>query len=218
MSACENCSTPSGLPIPVANKIQDLIQYEDWSPDWWNLAHTMRQRECEAVATGFSHRPYATPEWQWIWHARIYGITDFMLNGLYRIYACIFRGQLSDSETQNKFWLRPVSIKGTNLQKAFTGKPAFDTLTAMSVERNTTKGQRLSSAELLDIDSACLILIMDKKELSLVLLDFLSCFHFGSSCAPTRHSINSTHGQGGPLNITYYHSLWGSEWISHFNT
>ena len=121
-----------------------------------------------------------------------------MLNGLYRIYSCIFRGQLSDSGTQSKFWLRSVSIKGTNLQKSFTGKPAFDTLTAMSVERNATKGQspRLSSAELLDIDSACLILFMDKKELSLILLDFLSCFHFGSSCAPTRHSINSTHGQG----------------------
>ena len=121
-----------------------------------------------------------------------------MLNGLYGIYACIFRGQLSYSGTQSKFWLRPVSIKGTNLQKSFTGKPAFDTLTAMSVEHNATKGQspRLSSAELLDIDSACLILFMDKKELSLVLLDFLSCFHFGYSCAPTRHSINSTHGQG----------------------
>ena len=87
-----------------------------------------RQREREAVATGFPHRPYATPEWQWIWHARIYVITDFMLNGLYRIYACIFRGQLSDSGTQSKFWLRPVYIKGTNLQKSFTGKPAFNTL------------------------------------------------------------------------------------------
>ena len=67
----------------------------------------------------------------------------------------------------------------------------------MSVERNATKGRspRLSSAELLDIDSACLILFMDKKELSLLLLDFLSCFHFGSSCAPTRHGINSTYGQ-----------------------
>ena len=82
MSACENCSTPSGLPIPVANKI--LIQYKDWSQtdDIWRIL--WRQREREAVATGFSHRPYATPEWQWIWHARIYGITDFMLNGLYR--------------------------------------------------------------------------------------------------------------------------------------
>ena len=65
-----------------------------------------------------------------------------------------------------------------------------------SITQQRDSPPRLSSAELLDIDSACLILFMDKKELSLVLLDFLSCFHFGSSCAPTRHSINSTHGQG----------------------
>ena len=44
-----------------------------------------RQREREAVATDFLRRPYATPEWRWIWHAnKIYGITVFMLNGLYR--------------------------------------------------------------------------------------------------------------------------------------
>ena len=44
-----------------------------------------RQREREAVATGFSHRPYATPEWQWVWHVRkMHGITAFMLIGLYR--------------------------------------------------------------------------------------------------------------------------------------
>ena len=44
-----------------------------------------RQREREAVATDFLRRPYATPEWRWFWHAnKIYGITAFMLNGLYR--------------------------------------------------------------------------------------------------------------------------------------
>ena len=43
------------------------------------------QRKHEAVATDFLRRPYATPEWRWFWHAnKIYGITAFMLNGLYR--------------------------------------------------------------------------------------------------------------------------------------
>ena len=37
----KNCPTPSGLPILVANKIQNAIQYKDRSPDWWCLAHTM---------------------------------------------------------------------------------------------------------------------------------------------------------------------------------
>ena len=37
----KNYPTPSGLPIPVANKIQNAIQYKDRSPDWWCLAHTM---------------------------------------------------------------------------------------------------------------------------------------------------------------------------------
>ena len=81
----KNCPTPSGLPIPVTNKIQNAIQYKDRSPDWWCLAHIWRQREREAVATDFLRRPYATPEWRWIWRAnKIYGITAFMLNGLYR--------------------------------------------------------------------------------------------------------------------------------------
>ena len=44
-----------------------------------------RQRGREAVATDFLRRPYATPEWRWFWHAnKMYGITAFMLNGLYR--------------------------------------------------------------------------------------------------------------------------------------
>ena len=37
----KNCPTLSGLPTPVANKIQNAIQYKDRSPDWWCLAHTM---------------------------------------------------------------------------------------------------------------------------------------------------------------------------------
>ena len=51
--------------------------------DVWRIL--WRQREPEAVATDFLGRPYATPEWRWFWHAnKIYGITPFMLNGLYR--------------------------------------------------------------------------------------------------------------------------------------
>ena len=51
--------------------------------DVWRIL--WRQREREAVATDFLRRPYATPEWRWIWHAnKIYGITAFMLNGLYQ--------------------------------------------------------------------------------------------------------------------------------------
>ena len=51
--------------------------------DVWHIL--WRQREREAVATDFLRRPYAIPEWWWFWHAnKIYGITAFMLNGLYR--------------------------------------------------------------------------------------------------------------------------------------
>ena len=56
-------------------------------------------------------------------------------------YARIFRGQLSDSGTQSKFWIRPVSIKRTNLQKSSTGKPALESPTVMSVERSAPKWQ-----------------------------------------------------------------------------
>ena len=35
----KSCPTPSGLPIPVTNKIQNAIQYKDRSPDWWCLVH-----------------------------------------------------------------------------------------------------------------------------------------------------------------------------------
>ena len=48
----KNCPTPSGLPIPVAKKIQNTIQYKDRSPDWWCLAHTMTS----ARARGRSNR------------------------------------------------------------------------------------------------------------------------------------------------------------------
>ena len=51
--------------------------------DVWRILWCQHERE--AVTTDFSRRPYATPEWRWFWHAnKIYGITAFMLNGLYR--------------------------------------------------------------------------------------------------------------------------------------
>ena len=56
-------------------------------------------------------------------------------------YGRIFRGQLSDSGIQSKFWIRPVSIKRTNLQKSSTGKAGTHFPTVMSVERSVTKGQ-----------------------------------------------------------------------------
>ena len=81
----KNCPTPPGLPIPVADKIQKQYNTKT-SPqtdDVWCIL--WRQREREAVATDFLRRPYATSEWRWFWHAnKIYGITPFMLNGLYR--------------------------------------------------------------------------------------------------------------------------------------
>ena len=81
----KNCPTPSGLPIPVTNKIQNAMQYKDRSPDWWCLAHTMTPARARGRSNWLLRRPYATPEWRWIWHANnIYGITAFMLNGLYR--------------------------------------------------------------------------------------------------------------------------------------
>ena len=51
--------------------------------DVWRIL--WRQREREAAATHFLRRPYATPEWRWLWHAnKMYGISAFMLKGLYR--------------------------------------------------------------------------------------------------------------------------------------
>ena len=109
------CPTPSGLPIPVTNKIQNAIQYKDRSPHWWCLAHTMTS----ARARGRSN---------WLFTAAICNtgvevnltrqqdIWDysFYAKRIVLKYARIFRGQLSDSGTQSKFWIRPISIKRTN--------------------------------------------------------------------------------------------------------
>ena len=82
----QNCPTPSGLPIPVANKIQDAMQYKDRSPSGLMMFGAYYDVSASArppVATDFLRRPYASPEWRWFWHAnKIYGITAFMLNGL----------------------------------------------------------------------------------------------------------------------------------------
>ena len=135
----KNCPTSSGLPIPVANKIQNTIQYNiGIQTAVWHIL--WRQRERKAVATDFLRRPYATPEWRWFWHAnKIYGVTVLMLKGLYRNMP-VFLVENFDSGPQSKFWLLPVS-KHTNLQKSSTGKPAFESPTVMSVERIATKGQ-----------------------------------------------------------------------------
>ena len=138
----KNCPTPPGLPIPVANKIQKQYNTKTGpqTDDVWRIL--WRQREREAVATDFLPRPYATPEWRWFWHAnKIYGITPFMLNGLYRNMPVFLEDSFLDSGTQSKFWIRPVSIKRTNLQKCSTGKTADQCPTVMSVERSVTKGQ-----------------------------------------------------------------------------
>ena len=71
--------------IQRANKIQKQYNTKTGpqTDDVWRIL--WRQREREAVATDFLRRPYATPEWRWFWHAnKIFGITPFMLNGLYR--------------------------------------------------------------------------------------------------------------------------------------
>ena len=62
-------------------------------------------------------------------------------------YARILRRRLSDSGTQSKFWLRPVSIKRNNLQKSSTVTSANESPTVLPVERSATKEQshRLAS-------------------------------------------------------------------------
>ena len=123
----KNCPPPSGLPIPVARKIQNTIQYKDRSPDWW------RQRERKAVATDFLRRPYATPERRWFWHAnKIYGITAFMLNGMYQ-HMPVFLGQLSDSRTQTCFGFVPYPSSVLIYKKSSTGETGLDSPTVTDV-------------------------------------------------------------------------------------
>ena len=121
----KNCPTPPGLPIPVVNKIENAIQYKNWSPDWLCLAHTMtsaraRGRSNRLLTAAICNTGVAVvlTRQQDIWDHR------FCALRIVSKYACVFRVHFSDSGTQSKFWIRPVSIKRTNLQKSSTGKPA----------------------------------------------------------------------------------------------
>ena len=68
---------------PIKLRTQYNTKTGPQTDDVWRIL--WRQREREAVATDFLRRPYATPEWRWFWHAnKIYEITAFMFNGLYR--------------------------------------------------------------------------------------------------------------------------------------
>ena len=68
----------------MADEIQDTLHHKDQSSDWWCLAHTLMSAPAWGHCNRFSWPPYATQDWQWIWHANnIYGITTFMLYGLY---------------------------------------------------------------------------------------------------------------------------------------
>ena len=118
------------------------MQYKDWSPDWWCLAHIMtsaraRGRSNRLLTAAICNSGVAVvlTRQQDIWDYSFYA------QRIVSKYARIFRGQLSDSGTQSKFGIRPVSIKRTNLQKSSTGKPAPESLTVMSVERSATNGQ-----------------------------------------------------------------------------
>ena len=122
----KNCPKPSGLPIPVTNKIQNAIQYKDRSPDWWCLAHTMTSARPEAVATDFLRRPYATPEWRWIWHAnKIYGITVFMLNGLYRNMPVFLEDNFLILEHKVSFGFVPYPSRVLIYKNRPQGKPGL---------------------------------------------------------------------------------------------
>ena len=97
--------------------------------DLWRIP--WHQREYGVVAIGFSRRPYATPEWRWIWHtSKIYGITSLCLTDCIEICPN-FRSKLSDSVTQSAFWFRPVSIKRTNSQKSSSWMSAHHSPTVL---------------------------------------------------------------------------------------
>ena len=75
----------------------DVVQHILW-----------HQHKHEAVATDFLRQPYATPEWQWFWHAnKIYVITAFMLNGLYRNMPVFFEDNFLILEYKVSFGFVP---------------------------------------------------------------------------------------------------------------
>ena len=123
----KNCPTPPGLPIPVANKIQKQYNTKTGpqTDDVWRIL--WRQREREAVATDFLRRPYATPEWRWFWHAnKIYGITPFMLNGLYRNMPVFLEDSFLILEHKVSFGFVPFPSSVLIYKNVPRGKPAFN--------------------------------------------------------------------------------------------
>ena len=79
----KNCPTPSGLPIPVTNKIQNAIQYKDRSPDWWCLAHMTSAR-----ARGRSNRLFTAAICMWS-----VGVTKGQSPGYVTTYFSCFMGR-----------------------------------------------------------------------------------------------------------------------------
>ena len=122
----KNCPTPPGLPIPVANKIQKQCNTKTGpqTDDVWHIL--WRQCEREAVATDFLRRPYATTEWRWFWHANtIYGITPFMLNGLYRNMPVFLEDSFLILEHKVSFGLVPYPSSVLIYKNRPQGKLAF---------------------------------------------------------------------------------------------
>ena len=147
----KNCPTPSGLPIPVTNKIQNAIQYKDRSLDWWCFAHTMTSARARGRSNRLLRRPYATPDWRWFWHAnKIYGITAFMLNELYQNMPVFLEDNFLILEHKVSFGFVPYPSSVLIYKKSSTGETGLDSPTVMSVERSVTKGQspRLGSASI----------------------------------------------------------------------
>ena len=108
--------------------------------DVWRIL--WRQREREAVATDFLRRPYATPEWRWFWHTnKIYGITAFMLNGLYQNMPVFLEDNFLILEHKVSFGFIPYPSSVLIYKKSSTGETGIDSPTVMSVERSATKVQ-----------------------------------------------------------------------------
>ena len=121
-------------------KTQYNLKTGPQTDDIWRIL--WRQRECEVVATNFLRRPYATPEWRWFWHAnKIYGITGFMLSGLYRNMPVFLEDNFLILEHKVSFGFVPYPSSVLIYKKSSTGKTGLDSPTVMSVERSATKGQ-----------------------------------------------------------------------------
>ena len=108
--------------------------------DVWRIL--WRQRQREAVATDFLRRPYATPDRRWFWHAnKIYGITAFMLNGLYQNMPVFLEDNFLILEHKVSFGFVRYPSSVLIYKKSSTGETGLDSPTVMSVEGSATKGQ-----------------------------------------------------------------------------